>query len=139
MRSLADRVRHAVTFELVALALLTPSAALLFRQPVFEMGLVGGLSATIATGWNFAYNLGFDRALLRLRGTVQKTLTIRVVHTLLFELGLILLLVPLVAAILGIGLWDALVLDLTIVVFYLVYAFLFNLGYDRLFPGTTPR
>ena len=139
MRSLADRVRHAVTFELVALALLTPGAALLFRHPVIEMGLIGGLSATIATGWNFAYNLGFDRALLGLRGTVHKTLTIRIVHTLVFELGLILLLVPMIAAILGIGLWDALVMDLAIVVFYLVYAFLFNLGYDRLFPATPPR
>lgn len=134
MRSFAERIRHAVTFELVALAIFTPGAALLFHQPVIEMGLIGVLSSLVATVWNFVYNLAFDRALLRHFGSVQKTLIIRIVHALVFELGLIILLVPMIAVVLGIGLMEALVMDLAIVVFYLIYAFVFNLGYDRLFP-----
>jgi uncharacterized membrane protein len=44
------------------------------------------------------------------------------------------MLIPLIAWYLGIGLWAALLMDIAIVTFYLVYGFLFNLAYDRLFP-----
>ncbi|MEW6021832.1 MAG: PACE efflux transporter [Pseudomonadota bacterium] len=134
MRPFRDRVRHALSFEAVALAIFIPGSALLFGQPLEHMGFIGIASATIATLWNFVYNWGFDRAMLRLRGSVQKTLAIRVVHTLLFEAGLVVMLIPMIAWYLGIGLWAALLMDVAIVIFYLVYGFLFNLAYDRVFP-----
>ena len=134
MRPFRDRVRHALSFEAVALAIFIPGSALLFGQPLEHMGFIGIASATIATLWNFIYNWGFDRAMLRLRGSVQKTLAIRVVHTLLFEAGLVVMLIPMIAWYLGIGLWAALLMDVAIVIFYLVYGFLFNLAYDRVFP-----
>jgi len=134
MRPFRDRVRHALSFEAVALAIFIPGSALLFGQPLEHMGFIGIASATIATLWNFIFNWGFDRAMLRLRGSVQKTLAIRVVHTLLFEAGLVVMLIPMIAWYLGIGLWAALLMDVAIVIFYLVYGFLFNLAYDRVFP-----
>jgi uncharacterized membrane protein len=109
-------------------------SAVLFDQPVQDMGVIGIFSATIATLWNFVFNVGFDRAMLRLRGSVEKTMAIRVTHTFLFEAGLVAMLIPLIAWYLGIGLWAALLMDIAIVTFYLVYGFLFNLAYDRLFP-----
>ncbi len=138
MRTFRDRVRHAVLFEAVALAIFIPGSALLFQQPVQDMGVIGLLSATIATVWNFVYNLGFDKAMVRLRGSVQKTLTIRVVHTFLFEAGLVVMLIPMIAWYLGISLWAALIMDIAIVTYYLVYAFFFNMAYDRVFPVGTP-
>jgi len=134
MRPFRDRVRHALSFEAVALAIFIPGSALLFGQPLEHMGFIGIASATIATLWNFVYNWGFDRIMLRLRGGVHKTLAIRVVHTLLFEAGLVVMLIPMIAWYLGIGLWAALLMDVAIVIFYLVYGFLFNLAYDRVFP-----
>jgi len=137
MRNLRDRVRHALLFEAVALAMFVPGSAALFDQPVDHMGVIGIASATIATVWNFAFNMGFDRVMLRLRGSVGKTVAIRVAHTFLFEAGLVAMLIPMIAWYLGIGLWAALVMDLAIVTFYLVYGFLFNLAYDRVFPVAT--
>lgn len=134
MRSFRDRVRHALLFEAVALAIFIPGSAMLFDQPADHMGVIGVVSATVATFWNFVFNMGFDRAMLRLRGTVHKTLADRVTHTLLFEAGLVAMLIPFIAWYLGIGLWAALLMDLAIVTFYLVYGFLFNLAYDRIFP-----
>lgn len=136
MRTFRDRVRHALLFEAVALAIFIPGSAALFDQPIDHMGFIGIASATIATVWNFVFNMGFDRAMLRLRGSVDKTMAIRIMHTFLFEAGLVVMLIPLIAWYLGIGLWAALVMDLAIVTFYLVYGFLFNLAYDRLFPMT---
>lgn len=141
MRTFRDRVRHALLFEAVALAIFIPGSAALFDQPVDHMGVIGVASATIATVWNFVFNMGFDRAMLRLRGSVDKTMAIRVAHTFLFEAGLVAMLIPLIAWYLGIGLWAALLMDLAIVTFYLVYGFLFNLAYDRVFPiaATAPH
>ncbi|QBE65862.1 PACE efflux transporter [Pseudoduganella lutea] len=134
MRTFGDRVRHALLFEAVALAIFIPGSAAVFDKPVESMGVIGVASATIATLWNFIFNMGFDRSLRALRGTVHKTMAIRVVHTLLFEAGLVIMLIPMIAWYLGIGIWAALVMDLAIVIFYLVYGFLFNLAYDRIFP-----
>lgn len=134
MRTFSDRVRHAIMFELIGLAIFTPGAALLFNQPMEHMGVIGVVSATAATLWNFVFNLGFDRAMLRIRGSVQKTMRIRVLHTALFEAGLIVILIPFIAWYLGISLVTALILDLAVVAFYLVYAFVFNIVYDWAFP-----
>lgn len=134
MRTFGDRVRHALLFEAVALAIFIPGSAAVFGQPVEQMGFIGVASATIATLWNFVFNVGFDRAMRALRGSVHKTLALRVAHTLLFEAGLVVMLIPMIAWYLEIGLWEALLMDIAIVIFYLVYGFLFNLAYDRLFP-----
>ncbi|WP_313704359.1 PACE efflux transporter [Massilia sp.] len=134
MRTFRERVCHALLFEAVALAIFIPGSALVFNQPMQHMGVIGVVSATIATLWNFVFNVMFDRAMLRLRGSVQKTMAIRVAHTFLFEAGLVVMLIPMIAWYLGIGLWAALLMDIAIVIFYLVYGFLFNIAYDRVFP-----
>ena len=134
MRSFPDRVRHTVLFEVLGLALVIPGGAMLFNLPATHMGVIGVGSATVATLWNFVYNLGFDHAMLRFIGHTRKSLALRVLHALLFEGGLLVLLLPPMAWYLGMGLWQTFVMDLAIVVFYVVYAFLFNLAYDRIFP-----
>ncbi len=52
----------------------------------------------------------------------------------MFEGGLVVLLIPMIAWYLGITLWQALVMDIAIVAFYLVYTFFFNIAYDRIYP-----
>jgi len=134
MRQTSDRIRHAISFELIALAIVTPLGMLFFDLPLKDMGVVTIVSATIATGWNYLYNLLFDHAMLRLRGAVHKTPAIRVVHAVLFEAGLLIVLIPFIALYLGVGLWTALVMDVALAGFYLVYAFCFNWAYDVIFP-----
>ncbi|MDQ7260693.1 PACE efflux transporter [Paracoccus sp. PS-1] len=134
MRSFPDRVRHAVSFELIGLAIVTPLAAWIYDKPVFDMGVVGVGAATLATVWTFVFNLGFDHAMRRWVGHVGKSLRHRLLHTALFELGLLVMLLPPMAWYLGMTLWQTLLLDLFIVAFYLVYNFVFNIAYDRIFP-----
>lgn len=134
MRSTPDRIRHAVSFEIIGIALATPFAAFAFHLPGEHSAVIVVVSAVVAMVWNYVYNLGFDRLLQRLKGTTAKTVPIRVVHALAFELGLLALLLPFVAWYLGIGLWQALLMDLALAGFYLAYALGFNWAYDRLFP-----
>ncbi|KQT61574.1 hypothetical protein ASG52_01430 [Methylobacterium sp. Leaf456] len=134
MRSTRDRLRHAILFELLGLALIIPLGSLLFGLHGSDMGVIGVGSALAATVWNYVYNLGFDRAMQRLVGHTRKSLGLRVGHALLFEAGLLVILLPPIAWYLGISLRQAFVMDLAIAAFYVAYAFTFNLAYDRVFP-----
>ena len=134
MRKTPDRIRHAISFVLIGLLLVTPLGALAFGMPLAEIGVVTVFSATIATLWNYLYNLLFDHALLRLTGRLAKTVWTRVLHAVLFEAGLLAILMPFIAWYLEVSLMQAFLLDLSFAVFYLVYAFVFNWVYDWIFP-----
>lgn len=134
MRSTSDRIRHAISFEIIGLALVTPLGALAFGMPLADVGVVGVAGATLATGWNYLYNLGFDHAMQRLTGGTRKSLAVRVLHAVLFEGGLLLALLPLIAWYLDVSLLDAFLMDVSFALFYLVYTFVFNWAYDRIFP-----
>ena len=134
MRTTRDRIRHAISFEVIGLAIVTPLAAWAFDKPLHDIGIVGFVSATLATGWNYLYNLMFDHAMQRIRGSTLKTTPIRLLHTVMFEAGLLVVLLPFIAWYLSIGLWEAFLMDISFAIFYMVYAFVFNWAYDRLFP-----
>jgi uncharacterized membrane protein len=134
MRSVPDRIRHAISFEIIGLAIITPLGALAFGMPMADIGIVGIASATVATAWNYLYNLGFDHAMQRITGGTQKSMAMRMLHAVLFEGGLLVALLPLIAWYLGVSLMQAFLMDVSFAAFYLVYAFAFNWAYDRLFP-----
>ena len=139
MRATGDRIRHAVSFEVIALFIVTPIGAWAIGQPLYNFGVLAIVCATIATGWNYVYNLMFDHAMLRIRGAVHKTLSVRVVHAVLFEAGLLIVLMPYIAWYLGVSLLAAFWIDIAFAVFYVVYAFVFNWLYDLVFPISVSR
>lgn len=138
MRSVADRIRHAVCFEIIGVILVGPLAGWLFNTSMFRVGALALALSLVAMVWNYVYNLWFDHALWRLRGRVGKTLTERIVHALVFEFGMLLLTLPLVMWWLGYDLLRALTMSLSLMVFYLVYTYIYNLAYDWLFPVPEP-
>lgn len=134
MRTTADRIRHAVSFEVIGIILATPLAAFAFHLPGGDSAVIVVASATVAMLWNYVYNLGFDHLMQRVTGGTAKTTPIRIVHAVFFELGLLALMLPAIAWYLQISLWQALLMDIALALFYLCYAFVFNLVYDRVFP-----
>ena len=134
MRTPSDRIRHTLSFEVLGLLLVTPLGAWFFDRPMGDIGMVSLVSATIAATWTYGFNWGFDVLLQRFFGRTLKTMPERVVHAILFEIGLLTVLMPFIAWYLGVSYWEALIMDGSFSLFYVVYAFLFNIGYDRLFP-----
>ncbi len=128
-KTLKERFFHAFLFEILAIGLCAPVAAWAMGKSLFEMGVLTAVIAWIALLWNMVYNAGFDRLENHMGWT--RTLRLRVVHALGFETGLILIVIPLAAWWLDISLWQAFVLDIALVLFYLPYAFFYNLGYDK--------
>ena len=80
MRSVWDRIRHAISFELGGLALVSPLGAWAFNLPVADLTVVRMACAIIATVWTFAYNLAFDTVLQRLSGGPEKSIPVRVLQ-----------------------------------------------------------
>jgi uncharacterized membrane protein len=134
MRSTADRIRHAVSFEIIGLLSVIPLGSWVFDLEMQAIGVVALAVATVATLWNYLFNLGFDRAMMRWLGHTRKWPVLRILHALLFEIGLLAVSLPFIAWYLQIGLWTALLMDLGFAGFYLVYAFVYNWAYDVIFP-----
>ena len=86
------------------------------------------------TGAVHICNLGFDHTMQRMQGSTRKTALIRVLHAVMFEVGLLLVLLPLFTWYLGISLRQAFLMDVSFPLFYMGNAFVFNWAYDRLFP-----
>ena len=129
-KSVKERFFHALGFEVLALAICAPMGAWLLGYSLVHMGALTLMISLIAMSWNIAFNALFDRAQRRMG--FERTLVARAVHAVLFEVGLVLTVVPLAAWWLGIGLWEAFVLDIVIVLFFLPYTFAFNWTYDHL-------
>lgn len=134
MRTGPDRLRHAICFELIGVVITSVGASWIMGMEVIQMGAMAIMLATLATAWNYVYNLLVDKLMLRYLGRLEKSWGERVWHAIGFEGGLLLVALPLVAWWLSVSLWEALLLDLGFVLFFLVYAFVYNLAYDKIFP-----
>ncbi|OKH88978.1 PACE efflux transporter [Thalassospira sp. TSL5-1] len=137
MRTTLDRIRHALSFEIIGLLIVIPLGGWVFDFGMAEVGVVALVSATIATLWNYLFNLVFDHILRRLKGDTVKSLALRVFHAITFEAGLLTVLMPFIAWYLDVSLWHAFTMDISFSAFYLVYAFVFNWAYDVIFPVPT--
>ena len=129
-KSVRERFFQALLFEAVAIAICAPLGAWLLGYSLAHMGWLTLMISLIAMGWNMLFNAVFDHAQRRLG--FERTLTVRAIHSVMFEIGLLLAIVPLAAWWLDIGLWQAFVLDIGIALFFLPYTFCFNWSYDVL-------
>lgn len=135
LRSFRDRFRSILLYELIGLILVSPLASRITGHGLTETGMLVLVISLIAMGWNGLFNHGFDRIELACGGHLStRNWLIRVVHALLFELGLVIATVPLIAWWLKMGLWDAVLLDAGFIVFYLLYTLVFNRVYDHFYP-----
>ncbi|AOY88677.1 hypothetical protein BKP64_11115 [Marinobacter salinus] len=134
MRTTKDRIRQAISFEAIGIMFSVPLAAFTFDFDLGKTGALGIVGASLATIWNYVFNLVFDLGLKKLNDSTQKSLRTRLLHAISFELGLMVMFLPIIAWWMGIGLVDALIVDLAFIVFYLVYTFVFTWSYDTIFP-----
>lgn len=132
MQGLKRKIVYVSLFELFAVALTSSFLMLLAGHDATHSGIAAIASSTIAVVWNFVYNYLFEAWEAR-QATRGRSVARRAAHAIGFEGGLVAVLVPLFAWWLNISLWEALVLDLGLVVFFMLYTFLFSLVFDRVF------
>lgn len=132
MQGFKRKIVYVACFELIAIAITTTGFALLTGQAPAHASIAAVASSAIAVLWNLVYNTAFEwweaRQSRRGRGLLR-----RIAHAAGFEAGLVVMLVPLFAWWLDVSLWQAFVLDLGLIAFFLAYTFAFNLAFDRVF------
>lgn len=135
MRTSADRIRHTLLFEGLGLATCAPLASWTLDKAILQVGTLSIVLSLAAMLLNYIFNLLFDRALIRLGRPVNvRTIKMRVLHAILFELNLLFFTVPVVAWWLDMTLWYAFLTDIGFALFFLLYAFVYNWAYDLIFP-----
>ncbi|MBB5749409.1 putative membrane protein [Micrococcus sp. TA1] len=125
------RVAYAVVFEALAIVFTTLILAAL-GNPAGSSAVVGVVSSVVALLWNMLFNTLFEWWERR-SGYTGRPLWMRLLHTFLFEAGLVVVLVPAVALILQVGLWEAFLYELALIIFFLVYNAVYAWCFDRVF------
>ena len=128
-RSLKERIFHATLFEILGIIFATPLAMWLTKKPALSMAALSAVISGMAMLWNMLFNWIFD--VLQRRLHFRRGILIRILHACCFEIGLIIMVVPLVAWWIETTLWHALVVDIGLVLFFLPYSFFYNLIYDK--------
>lgn len=134
MRSFPDRLRHTLIFEAIALFLVAVPGGWLLDRPVEIMGALSLMFSVLAMSWNLAFNWMFDLWDRKHRGMARRGVGIRIVHAVLFEAGLVIAGLFLIAWWLDMTYRDAFLLNVSLSAFFLVYAFCYNWAYDMVFP-----
>jgi uncharacterized membrane protein len=126
------KIIYAVSFE--TLGTLVASIYLLVvsdASPASSLAL-SILTATIALCWSYLYNSIFEawEARQPVRG---RSLRRRTVHALMFEGGLVLICIPVMAWWLQVGYLQALAYEAGLIALFIVYTYAFTWGFDRIF------
>ncbi|NVD73582.1 PACE efflux transporter [Duganella sp. BJB1802] len=132
MQGLKRKIVYVSLFELIAVGLTSSVLVLLMGYDAGHASVAAVASSLVAVVWNFVYNSMFEAWEARQAKRGRSWLR-RAAHALGFEGGLVVILVPLFAWWLDISLWEAFVLDLGLVLFFMFYTFLFSLAFDRIF------
>jgi uncharacterized membrane protein len=127
---------HAILFEVIAIVIVTAGMRLLSDHNTAQAGGLAVSTALMALSWNMVFNTLFE-AWERRQPSRARTWRRRLAHACLFEGGLVLMTVPVIAWWLSTGWWPALITDLGLVAFFLVYGLAYNYLFDQLFglPG----
>lgn len=126
------KIVYAVSFEALGTLVVSSYLWLVSEASPASSFVLSILTATIALGWSFVFNTGFEaweaRQVVRGRSLARRT-----AHAILFEGGLVLLLLPVMAWWLGVTVWQALVYEAGLIVLFIGYTNLFTWGFDRVF------
>ena len=132
MQGIKRRVVYITLYEGIAIVAASVGLAWMSGQGIGHSGALAVTASVIAVLWNLVFNALFERWESR-QAVRGRSIKRRIAHAIGFEGGLVAFLVPVFAWSLGVSLLEALVMDLGLVVFFLVYTFVFNWGFDTVF------
>jgi uncharacterized membrane protein len=125
------RIVYVSLYEAIAIVV----SSLIFMAIGQEAGassVMAVAASAIAICWNLSFNYLFEKWEAR-QSVKGRSVLRRVVHAMGFEGGIAAMLIPLMAWWFDVSLWQAAVMEAGLLVFFLVYTYVFNWGFDRLF------
>ena len=132
MQPTTRKIIYALSFETLGLAVATLGLLAMSDASAGNSIGLATICATVAMSWSFVFNSFFEAWEAR-QTTKGRSLARRAVHALLFEGGLVLILIPLTAWWLGVGLWLAIVYEAGLIALFIAYTYVFTWGFDTIF------
>lgn len=129
---LKRRITYVTLFEIFAILLSTLILMFISGGEAEESLPIATVVSVIAVVWNYLYNTLFE-AWERLKHIRARTFKIRISHAIGFELGLLIVTLPLYMIWYNVGLTVAFTMVAALLVFFLIYTFVFTLVFDYFF------
>lgn len=126
------RVTQAFLYETFAIAAVGPALSWIFDESGASSFLLAFVMSTVALMWSFVFNTWFEHWEAS-RVVKGRSIGRRFMHGLGFEGGLVVMLVPLMAFWFDTTLQNALVAQVGVFLFFLVYSIVFTWAFDRIF------
>ncbi|MBL9061749.1 PACE efflux transporter [Tabrizicola sp.] len=126
------KIVYAVSFEALGTLVASVALTLMSDASAGSSLVLSALTATIALCWSFVFNTGFEawEARQPMKG---RSLKRRTVHALMFEGGLVLICIPVMAWWLQVGYLEALAYEAGLIALFIAYTYVFTWGFDRIF------
>ena len=125
------KILYAVAFETGGIVMATVALRLMSDAGGAKSFSLAVFSAAVALSWSFAFNTAFEAWETR-QTTKGRSLLRRTIHAVLFEGGLVLILLPSTAWWLSTTIWLALTYEAVLIGLFLVYAWGFTWVFDKL-------
>ena len=126
------RVVYVVIFEIFAILFSTLALMALSGSAAQESLPVAVMVSVVAVSWNYLYNTFFE-SWERRKKIKARTLKVRSIHALGFEIGLFLFCLPIYMLWYSVGVWQATTMQTALMIFFLIYTFVFTLLFDKVF------
>ncbi|MEN8626300.1 PACE efflux transporter [Psychrobacter proteolyticus] len=126
------RIVYVIVFEILAIISSTFVLMKLSNSDASESLPAAMMISLAAIIWNFVYNTAFETWEQR-RHIAERTLLIRSAHALIFEIGLVLICLPIYIVWYDVGLIEAFMMEAALMVFFLIYNFVFTFIFDKIF------
>lgn len=134
MRSNLDWFRHAFAYECGAIVLRTLCTLAVADTALSSASAFSLFSSFTVLLLTLTHTKVFDYFLWRSKGSLVKTRKIRLLHCVSYELAGAAISIPLTLWLLDFNLTQALWREALMFIVFLLYTYLYNYGYDRLFP-----
>ena len=126
------KIIYAVSFETLGVAVASLGLLAMSESNVTQSLILSAITATIAMGWSMGFNALFEAWEAR-QSVKGRSLARRSVHALLFEGGLVVLVLPIMAWWLQVDIWTALKYEAGLIVLFILYTYMFTWSFDRIF------
>lgn len=126
------RLVYVTVFEVLGIVFATLVLMALSGGAAEDSLPVAVMVSSAAVIWNFIYNTLFESWEARHQVRVR-TFSIRCMHALGFEGGLFLFCLPIYMLWYNVGVWEAIIMEAALLLFFLVYTFVFTLLFDQVF------
>jgi uncharacterized membrane protein len=123
------KIIYAVSFETLGTLLASAALMLMSEASAGSSLALSVLTATIALCWSYVFNTFFEGWEMR-QPVKGRSLRRRTAHALMFEGGLVLICIPVMAWWLQVGYLESLVYEAGLIALFIVYTYAFTWGFD---------